>query len=100
VRSRWHSSLARDPWITSKRPAADGTKALANSDVTGVLLPASALFLDRPMPPARDLVDAGGAVALATDFNPGSSFHDEPAAHLLAGLHATPSLAGRGARGR
>ena len=39
-----------------------------------MLLPASALFLDRPMPPARALVDAGAAVALATDFNPGSSF--------------------------
>ena len=47
---------------------------LASSDVTGVLLPASALFLDRPMPPARALVDAGAAVALATDFNPGSAF--------------------------
>ena len=53
---------------------ADGVQALANSDVTGVLLPASALFLDRPMPPARELVDAGAAIALATDFNPGSSF--------------------------
>ena len=53
---------------------ADGARALANSDVTGVLLPASALFLDRPMPPARSLVEAGAAIALATDFNPGSSF--------------------------
>jgi imidazolonepropionase len=52
----------------------DGVGALAASDVVGVLLPASALFLDRPMPPARALVDAGAAVALATDFNPGSSF--------------------------
>jgi imidazolonepropionase len=42
--------------------------------VTAVLLPASALFLDRPMPPGRALVDAGAAVALATDFNPGSAF--------------------------
>jgi imidazolonepropionase len=42
--------------------------------VVGVLLPASALFLGRPMPPARALVDAGAAVALATDFNPGSAF--------------------------
>ena len=33
-----------------------------------------ALFLGRPMPPARELVDAGAAVALATDFNPGSAF--------------------------
>jgi imidazolonepropionase len=39
-----------------------------------VLLPASALFLGRPMPPARELVDFGAAVALATDFNPGSAF--------------------------
>jgi imidazolonepropionase len=52
----------------------DGVRALAASEVVGVLLPASALFLNRPMPPARKLVDAGAAVALATDFNPGSSF--------------------------
>ena len=51
-----------------------GIEALARSDVVAVLLPASALFLGRPMPPARALVDAGAAVALATDFNPGSSF--------------------------
>jgi imidazolonepropionase len=51
-----------------------GVGALAASAVVGVLLPASALFLGRPMPPARALVDAGAAVALATDFNPGSAF--------------------------
>jgi imidazolonepropionase len=53
---------------------ADGIRTLAGSDVVGVLLPTSALFLGRPMPPARELVDAGAAIALATDFNPGSSF--------------------------
>jgi imidazolonepropionase len=52
----------------------EGVRALAASDVVGVVLPASALFLGRPMPPARALVDAGAAVALATDFNPGSAF--------------------------
>jgi imidazolonepropionase len=52
----------------------DGVRALARSEVVGVLLPASALFLARPMPPARALVDAGAAIALATDFNPGSAF--------------------------
>jgi imidazolonepropionase len=51
-----------------------GVAALADSDVVAVMLPASALFLGRPMPPARALVDAGAAVALATDFNPGSAF--------------------------
>ncbi len=53
---------------------ADGVGALAASDIVSVLLPASALFLDRPMPPARSLLDARAAVALATDFNPGSAF--------------------------
>ncbi len=52
----------------------EGVRALAASDVVGVVLPASALFLGRPMPPARALVDAGAAIALATDFNPGSAF--------------------------
>ncbi len=52
----------------------DGVRALAGSAVTAVLLPASALFLGRRMPPGRALVDAGAAVALATDFNPGSAF--------------------------
>jgi imidazolonepropionase len=51
-----------------------GVRALGRSDVVAVLLPASALFLNRPMPRARALVDAGAAVALATDFNPGSAF--------------------------
>jgi imidazolonepropionase len=52
----------------------EGVRMLAASGVVGVVLPASALFLGRPMPPARALVDAGAAVALATDFNPGSAF--------------------------
>lgn len=52
----------------------EGARMLAGSDVVGVLLPASALFLGRPMPPARELIDAGAAVALATDFNPGSAY--------------------------
>jgi imidazolonepropionase len=53
---------------------AEGIRTLAGSEVVGVLLPVSALVLGRPMPPARVLVDAGAAVALATDFNPGSAF--------------------------
>ncbi len=52
----------------------DGVRALADGAVAAVLLPVAALMLGRPMPPARDLVDAGATVALATDFNPGSAF--------------------------
>ena len=51
-----------------------GVARLAASGVVGVLLPVAALYLGRPMPPARALVDAGVAIALATDFNPGSAF--------------------------
>jgi imidazolonepropionase len=52
----------------------EGIRQLAASDVVGVLLPVAALVLGRPMPRARELVDAGAAIALATDFNPGSAF--------------------------
>ncbi|HKG43845.1 MAG TPA: imidazolonepropionase [Gaiellaceae bacterium] len=74
----------------------EGVRALAASDVVGVLLPASALFLDRPMPPARALVDAGVAIALATDFNPGSAFCESlPVVSALActQLHLSPAEA-------
>jgi len=51
-----------------------GIRALAASDTVAVLLPATMVFLGRrAQAPARRLVDAGAAVALATDFNPGSS---------------------------
>jgi imidazolonepropionase len=52
----------------------EGIRQLAASDVVGVILPVAALVLGRPMPRARELVDLGGAIALATDFNPGSAF--------------------------
>jgi imidazolonepropionase len=52
----------------------EGIRRLAASEVVGVVLPVAALLLGRPMPRARELVDAGGVLALATDFNPGSAF--------------------------
>jgi imidazolonepropionase len=52
----------------------DGVRALATGEVAAVLLPVAALVLGRPMPPARDLIDRGATVAVATDFNPGSAF--------------------------
>jgi imidazolonepropionase len=73
-----------------------GVRALAASDVAAVLLPASAIFLDRPLPPARQLVDAGAVVALATDFNPGSAFCESlPLVCALActQLHLAPAEA-------
>lgn len=46
---------------------------LASSDTIGTLLPTAAFFLRMAYQPARQLIDAGCAVALASDFNPGSS---------------------------
>lgn len=48
-------------------------RALAKSQVTCVLLPAADLYTKMKYPPARELIDAGARVALATDFNPGTS---------------------------
>lgn len=51
-----------------------GVAALAQSDTVATLLPATMLFLGTGrQAPARRLIDAGAAVALATDFNPGTS---------------------------
>lgn len=63
----------------------EGVRRLAASAVAAVLLPPCVLFLDLPRPPARRLVDEGAIVALATDFNPGSSFCESlPLAMSLA----------------
>jgi imidazolonepropionase len=51
-----------------------GIRALADGDVVPVLLPTTSVFLRIPKKPdARAMIDAGCPVALATDFNPGSS---------------------------
>ncbi len=48
-------------------------KLLAASNATGTMLPTAAYFLRMPFQPARKLIDAGCAVALASDLNPGTS---------------------------
>ena len=51
-----------------------GIAALAQSPTVATLLPATMLFLGTGrQAPARALIDAGAAVALASDFNPGTS---------------------------
>lgn len=51
-----------------------GIAGLAGSDTVATLLPATAFVLGEPYARAREMIDAGCAVALATDMNPGSSF--------------------------
>lgn len=45
----------------------------SNSQIVAVLLPGVSHYLDYQFAPARDIIDNNGIVALATDFNPGSS---------------------------
>jgi imidazolonepropionase len=53
---------------------AAGRRALAASRTVAVLLPGTVFSLGLPRyAPARELLEAGVAVALATDYNPGSS---------------------------
>lgn len=46
---------------------------VANSETVAVCLPAADFYMKIAYPPARQLIDAGACVALATDFNPGTS---------------------------
>lgn len=48
-------------------------KVLKNSQTMPTLLPGAAFFLGLPNPPARQMIDAGLPVAVASDYNPGSS---------------------------
>lgn len=51
----------------------DDIQQLASSACIGTLLPTAAFFLRMQYQPARKLIDAGAAIALASDYNPGSS---------------------------
>jgi len=48
-------------------------EALKNSVTMPTILPGAAFFLGLPLPPARKMIDAGLPVAVASDYNPGSS---------------------------
>jgi imidazolonepropionase len=56
-----------------ERSGPDEIEALLDSETMPTLLPGSALFLGLPDPPARKMINAGLPVALASDYNPGSS---------------------------
>ena len=51
----------------------DEIAKLSISKAIGTLLPSAAFFLGAPFQPARKLIDSGCAIALASDYNPGSS---------------------------
>jgi len=59
---------------------------LANSETVGVLLPGVSFFLDYDYAPARKLIGHNAIIALATDFNPGTS--NIPNLHFIMQLAA------------
>ncbi len=65
-----------------------GIKDLANAGVVATLLPATAFSLREPYAPGRKMIDLNCAVALATDFNPGSCFTESiPLVFALATIY-------------
>ena len=77
----------------------EGVRALGRSDTVGVLLPVSTFFLRAEPPPVAALLAAGAAVAVATDFNPGTSpcLSIPEAVSVAASLYRIPPLAALGA---
>ena len=71
-----------------EQTAADGISALAKANIQPVLLPGSVYALgSKKYPDARAMIDAGLAVVLATDFNPGSS--PSPSMPMMLSLAVT-----------
>lgn len=71
----------------------EGIKQLSESDTVATLLPGTAFSLKEEYARARYMIDSGCAIALATDFNPGSCFTNSiPLIIALAALHMNMSI--------
>ena len=70
----------------------NGIKAMAEKKVISTLLPTTAFCLKEPFARARMMIDTGSAVALGTDFNPGSNFTNSiPLMFALASIYMNMS---------
>ena len=71
----------------------EGIRLLAEGNTIATLLPCTAFCLKEPFAPARKLIDAGCAVALASDLNPGSCFTNNiPLIVALGCIHMNMSI--------
>ncbi len=71
----------------------EGIRAMARAGVVATLLPLTAFTLREPYAPARRMIDTGCAVALATDFNPGSAYSGSiPLTFALACIYMRLSI--------
>ena len=70
-----------------------GIRAMADAGVVATLLPLTAFALKEPYARGREMIDAGCAVALATDLNPGSCFSGSiPLTFALACIYMKLSI--------
>lgn len=71
----------------------EGVRRMAEKGTVATLLPLTAFALKEPFAPARKFIDAGAAVALATDLNPGSCFSGSiPLTIALACIYMNMSI--------
>lgn len=71
----------------------EGVARMAKAGVVATLLPLTAFALREPYAPARKFIDHGGAVALATDLNPGSCLSGSiPLTIALARIYMNMSI--------
>lgn len=71
----------------------EGINDLAEGQTVATLLPCTAFCLNKPYAPARKIIDAGCAVALASDYNPGSCYTNSiPLMLGLAVIHMGMTL--------
>jgi imidazolonepropionase len=68
-----HRALSADHLL---KISEDGISALKSASTVATLLPGTAFFLGKPLAPARKMLDAGVKIAIASDYNPGSSHVD------------------------
>lgn len=70
-----------------------GIDSIVKNNVVATLLPCTAFCLAKPYAPARNIIDRGGAVALASDLNPGSCFSNSiPLMLSLAVIHMNMTI--------
>lgn len=82
--ARWGAASADHLQFASD----SGLKAMAEARVTATILPGTSLYTAIPFSNGRRMADAGCAVAIASDFNPGSCYISNlPMLAALAGLH-------------
>ena len=83
--AKWQAASADHLQFASS----EGLNEMSKSGVVACILPGTSLYTAIPFTSGRRLADAGCAVAIASDFNPGSCKLDNlPMLAILAGLHS------------